>query len=513
MSETNINLDNTKLTTNIIQDTYANPNPVKMREGKKKESDTETSTSDAKVSMLNTINVLNFKGQANNKDFIYDSSSFFDGINPNDLRNPTGTALFKNFDGSKHSAIYRPEDFIFLTDYGNLPNNHLLTLRRFPNPCRDDIYNKELQSLPDVGRLLGYIDGEVNKIEDIFSFSPGFNWKDFKSDIQTIDNKSKGGGKGIFNTIGKYTDRKGTTVKENMQGEARTNFDPYNDHRDNYTWGPIDVIDTINTRERGLKFEHTLKITFDYTVRSYGGITTKMVFLDIIGNILNICTNKAPFWGGATRFTGATNYGASLLGDMNKLNKGDIGGFIKDMIGNFKNAIIDPFKNNPIESLKGLAANIGSGLLGGQLDKLGRPELYSIKALLEGVPTGEWHLTVGNPFKPTLMIGNLTLQDAKIIPFGPFTVDDVPSQVKVELTLNHGMPRDKFSIQSMFNEGKGRYYSSDIDFEKRQYYRNRDAGGTGGNIPANKVFDKTVSSATDLGVSTVDYAKAAFKTF
>ena len=60
-----------------------------------------------------------------------------------------------------------------------MPNNHLITLRRFAIPVGDNIYHnlratdsdKNMNSGPDIGRMLCYFGGEDNKLEDILSFS------------------------------------------------------------------------------------------------------------------------------------------------------------------------------------------------------------------------------------------------------------------------------------------------------------------------------------------------------
>ena len=55
--------------------------------------------------------------------------------------------------------------------------------------------------------------------------------------------------------------------------------------------------------------------------------------------------------------------------------------------------------------------------------------MLSIRALLTGEPVGEWHLMVGNPFNPMLMIGNLILDSANLkIEDEMLGVDDFPTK-------------------------------------------------------------------------------------
>lgn len=86
------------------------------------------------------------------------------------------------------------------------------------------------------------------------------------------------------------------------------------------------------------------------------------------------------------------------------------------------------------------------------------PQVSGMKALLTGEPVGNWHLTVGNPLNPIMVIGNLICTDMKVEAGEELGPDDFPMELKVTYTIEHGMPRDKAGIQSMFNRGNGKIY-------------------------------------------------------
>ena len=67
-------------------------------------------------------------------------------------------------------------------------------------------------------------------------------------------------------------------------------------------------------------------------------------------------------------------------------------------------------------------------------------------------------MTIGNPLNPIAMIGNLIVTDSKIEFSDELGPDDFPLGFKASITLQHGMGRDKDSIESMFNKGSGRIY-------------------------------------------------------
>ena len=84
--------------------------------------------------------------------------------------------------------------------------------------------------------------------------------------------------------------------------------------------------------------------------------------------------------------------------------------------------------------------------------------LSVVTPLFTGEPIGEWHLTIGNPMNPFMMIGNLICTNCKIEFNDILGPDDFPTQLKATIHLRHARDRDKGDIESMFNFGQGRFY-------------------------------------------------------
>ena len=168
-----------------------------------------------------------------------------------------------------------------------------------------------------------------------------------------------------------------------------------------------------------------------------------------------------------------------LLGKMGGSALGLLGGAISsisDMFGG-----ID-FLNNASEKMFGAGSNLsgeeqqtikeeGKEKAGNLLTNLknmwhnrmmSQTALPSIKSggnILVGEPTGEWHLTVGNPLNPMMVIGNLICTEMKVSWDEEIGPDDFPTGFSVDYTIEHGMARDSDGIQSMFNRGMGKFYA------------------------------------------------------
>lgn len=93
------------------------------------------------------------------------------------------------------------------------------------------------------------------------------------------------------------------------------------------------------------------------------------------------------------------------------------------------------------------------------LAETAQPQIQGMGALLIGAPVGEWHLTIGNPFNPIAVIGNLICSKMDVQWDDELGPDDFPIGFTVTYNIEHGMARDSDAIQSMFNRGMGKFYA------------------------------------------------------
>ena len=104
-------------------------------------------------------------------------------------------------------------------------------------------------------------------------------------------------------------------------------------------------------------------------------------------------------------------------------------------------------------------------------DNLGRPALYAMDSLISGDDCGFWHLTIGNPYNPIMVIGNLIMTNSTVQQFGPLGVDDFPTEVKVTCTVKPGRSRDMSEISRYYTQGLNGIYISKVGQPSTDFHK------------------------------------------
>lgn len=389
---------------------------------------------------------------------------------------PTTKTLVKWSRESNTNAVeYAPEDFLWCTKHGRVPNNYLVTLRRFPQPCNDDLFDPLKNKLPDVGRLVTWVDGEDLKWENVgLKWDHKLNWTELVADVQVLQSSggqgNETGALGGLGSIGKsmqllasISDPQASAASRSFNPNAQ--FNPYTDK--NKILGQIDVIRKQTIRDKGLEFEQKFELRFEYQLRSIDGINPKIAFIDLLSNILVVTANKGSFWGGERRFYGGNPRRVKPFGDPDKLASGDYKGYMDSLVGGLTDRVktLSEGKGFSIPDgvgniLKSLGGNLFSQITGGALDKMGRPGAQAMDSLLTGEDTGEWHVTVGNPANPIIMVGNLALKNTSVSLEGPLGPDDFPTKIVVNCSLEPSRPRDRLDMMAMFSRNNRTYLTT-----------------------------------------------------
>ncbi len=173
-------------------------------------------------------------------------------------------------------------------------------------------------------------------------------------------------------------------------------------------------------------------------------------------------------------------------------------GAVVDQFNSVLDTVGDFFKElagDPVATLMGAGTAAAKGFMklntaGGGGSGGGGSSAQALHALLTGDPVGEWHVTVGSPMNPMMMIGNLICTGITINFNDELGPDDFPTEAKFEITLDHGMPRDRAAIEGMFNKGNGRIYSFPPGVKEDEVFASYNMSAvdraTGGKGPASK---------------------------
>lgn len=374
-------------------------------------------------------------------------------------------------DNPRGASIFMPRDFLLCARYG-LPINRMITLRRFPFPIGDNIFEKN-ESLnaatePDVARMITYMDQDINKMSDLLKFSYRLAWRELTAateDAGSSINGNQTGVNGWMENMAKLLDD-GTLSSQAVQGEYQLRMNPLNDQ--NKVFGPVDSIARTWIRGIGLTNEMQFTIVFDYELRSINGMNQKTLFIDLLSNILACTFNDGRFWGGARIWVGGRpSPFMRKLAFLNQKNAEDLlnasGIAVKEAVRKLSTP------QGALETLRTVVTNGLNLALGKLLDKVGRPSTMVLNSILKGDNIGEWHLTIGNPLNPIMSIGNLRLTNTEIEFGDRLGYDDFPTSIKVTCTLEQGLDRDRAGLESIFNQGFSRTYWTPTSVLKREY--------------------------------------------
>ena len=475
----------------------------------------------------------------------YNQENFYN-LYLQDKQNPTYKNILKyysdkNFDPYGLSS-YRMQDFIYLKYYNQIPNNYMITLRRYTLPCEDHMFGLDMTA-DAVNFLNGYEESHFNiatavtylgektgnKLSDILKFEYGANYEEKEARIETLANTDgglavqmrekfgisetfmsgndtgDGGRTALVKNALKFSalcGMRGKDVRDAIASSHRFEGNEFAQVYGENIYGDVNVINKTKVRSRGLTYNGNFSLNFEYSLKSLKCVNPRIAMMDILSNFLILTGNYGAFWGGETRFYGQKSI-APQFGDPEKLRNGDYKGYFKSLLTDVKSGLgsistLNGGSGDLWDGIKNLAAGALQGLLGnlfgGNVGVAGTAQAPI--ALLSGAPTGYWHVTVGNPLDPIAMMGNMAVTKTTVQFNDILGYDDFPTEVKFTVDLEHCTPRDNASIENMFNGAKGRFYTftdaellnSYADVDNMTAYQPRNADQT--SQQTNIDFDK-----------------------
>jgi hypothetical protein len=476
-------------------------------------------------------------------------------ITPQESRNPTAKQIIDAVTrGTKGPAyldpsspyrgqIYNVKDFIFCKYYGIIPNNRMITLRRFAHPVLDSLKilangtkrgdfvvegkkdQKSVkyvsQDIPTLGKLqdsearlntslpvaqiVTFFGGETgNSLNSILGIDTGLN---FTMETQEALKNEQTGDPGLMNTpygdliksaitsgsrneindaeIESYDkfvqtllnpDKQLNKLERALLDEAVTAEGPLSKK----IFVNVNTVNQVNTRKQGFNGgTNGFTLYFHYTLNSAGQVNSKLLFLDLMSNILSVGADYGQFLTPEIRIE-QTSLGLGFPGGPKKYAQSitDPMQYIREAIGQLLSEgevnkrldaeksvkeemeqVVNDLKKFGNDPTKGVAAD--SKLyksLSVMISDLFLKKIYYSPLMLSGYPTGEWHVTIGNPLNPIAMMGNLVCKNVKIEFNDTLGPDDFPTEMKASVTLEPGRQRHRGDWESMFNRGNGRLY-------------------------------------------------------
>jgi hypothetical protein len=319
---------------------------------------------------------------------------------------------------------------------------------------------------------------------------------------------------GISNLIGTFTD------PDNIELRKRRVF------WDKLTTGDgplskrifVDVNTVTEMLVRGQGFtggQQTFSLVFTYSLTSVGKMNSKMLFIDLLANLLAIGSDYGKFLTpqllvnsqrqGIGFPGGSAGYVKSLVHPVEYLNDQLVNSFTAEM-SQKKKQLVDNVEvaKKELQGLKdgkplpkdGVVYKTLSALLTNSLIEKIKYE----PVMLSGYPTGEWHVMVGNPLNPIAMMGNMVCEGISIKLNSVLGPDDFPTEMTATFTMKSARQKHRGDYESMFNRGRGRLYLGKMSISELS--KNAEITGQSGkdvnSIDANDTRELALSLANNM---------------
>lgn len=413
---------------------------------------------------------------------------------------------------SNTKAQLRPSDFAYLKNVGVYPNNRLMIARRFATPVGDNIMtNKKDADLISLATLISWLPEGL----DFLSISFGEVWEEAPADFKNILT-SLGEDMGISN-LGGISGAAGNLLPlpgftEIFQRNFLASLGLMEkDVANMIPSGNPNLIKQAKMRktvgysnaESGLKCSVNIKMTCEYELKYISGIDPTIVWMDLIGMITRFGTSESTSYGlglsASSTITRWLNNPNDMIGEMttaiseaihnasigikeeleksllqNKSAEQTASSSLKKQEGeNNKKAHLMGEENSLLNvekmgaGIRALIKDIGTYAINGLVQKY-RVKIIGVLNTLTGMPSTPWHITIGNPLRPTFCSGDMLVDNVEL-KLGPtLAFNDLPSNIIVDFSLTNARPWGMQEIMRKFNSG----YLRTIKSQKSYYETN-----------------------------------------
>lgn len=461
--------------------------------------------------------------------------------------------LLEEFNGenSARALKLRPADLAYLTDLGVYPLNRLIILRRFPDGTvvPGNLSEWGNDGPEPIATIIGWAKEGSN---ELFSFGFSESWINQTNTIDKVfaEIMQKEFG---FNTE-KITPQQGWSqgflwgfLNESGLSQYDWNEVPQ---------GDPNVLKTAKMRDivnQGLETTFSLTVETEYEQKFISDIDPSKAMVDIINNLTRFGTSDMKYY-----LRVDPNTMPSLLAALNSTGTDDIKTKWVDFIKKMATAFFTGIKNS-IDTAKEQiigATNVSSGdgssgssstsgsdgssgssgtsskplkieiptivssegllnlgnfiintLLAGSIMKYVWPLKGSL-AMMTGLPTTPWHITIGNPYQPVLSLNNIVVDGVTIKPNTEMGFGDMPTKIKTSVNVSLGRPLGKQEIDRAFNNSYRRIYSVATSTDMKTTSQNAEifTDNKGKATSLEKILEN--SESTDVQNKTVQHTGA-----
>jgi hypothetical protein len=376
------------------------------------------------------------------------------------------------------------QDFAYCKKLGYYPNNRLIILRRFKAGVPDNLFDYVNESSKiEYNQPLSTMITWWNPEEEIGDMNMSFSesWTEYKSGLmQTFKESLNDFDNGVF--IKKDEgEGKVQAVSESGYNDLVTAlaFDTFISDKDYkkedgvpYTrsnTGNPNLIKSAKVRTTGgggLKSNIEFSIDFEYEMRDINNIDPGIAMLDLISNCTRMGTSVSEFKYNIPALKNSVGVKALINGDINKaleVFKTSISDLTDTIKGGFDN-ITNLLGDNDLDKTKSKKDidekkddNIVTKGVKYIISRY-RENLKTALSVDTGLPSGIWHVTIGNPKAPIISCGDLIIRSSKLKLGKELGYNDFPNEFKVSYNLESARERGRDELNRIFNAGRGRVY-------------------------------------------------------
>jgi hypothetical protein len=412
-----------------------------------------------------------------NGEFILNNERAINRIAPFDYTNeeakPLDVPEIVRWSENYSSLQLRYQDFAYCKTLGYYPNNRLVVLRRFQGGTPDNLFDhvetneSKIEYVQPISTLVTWLSPEE---DNMFEVTFNENWTEHENGVlSTISSsltdflsKSEKSPESLGNTASDaLLALLGDSLGDEFQREDGS------DYASQSMEGNPNLIRQSQRRltgGKGLNSSISLSLTFEYEMRLINGIDPGIAMLDLISNCIRMGTSTSMFRFNIPALKEADIIKQFMNNDIEAATE-TFSEKIKNLTDSIKEKVNEYF-NNIRETL--ISINEGSSLSGFS-DTLGKAGNYIISRYREalkaaiaadtGLPSGTWHVTIGNPKAPVISCGDLIIEKSTLKLGNELGLNDFPNSFSVTYDLISARPRGRQELETIFNAGRGRIYT------------------------------------------------------